>query len=119
MINAFSRARTSQQAITRTRGRIDAGLALEPKDARLIATRGELKAATGDPDGALADWREALELDDDIGALYSTAFLLEREGRLVEAAEAWRSIIAWNERHRFTADTEWPRRELNRISDLE
>lgn len=99
---------------------IDAGLALDPKDARLIATRGEVKAVTGDPDGALADWREALELDqDDIGALYSSAFLLEREGLLAEAADAWRSIIAWNEAHGFTADTEWPKRELKRISDLQ
>jgi tetratricopeptide (TPR) repeat protein len=98
---------------------IDDGLALEPADARLIATRGELKAATGDPEGALADWQRALELDeDDIGALYSTAFLLEREGRLAEAADAWRSIIDWSEARGFTLDTEWPRRELERLGDL-
>jgi tetratricopeptide (TPR) repeat protein len=97
---------------------IDAGLGIEPKDARLIEARGELKAATGDPGGALADWREALGLDpDDIGALYSSAFRLEREGRLAEAADAWRSIIAWNEARGFTADTEWPKRELKRIND--
>jgi tetratricopeptide (TPR) repeat protein len=102
------------------RAAIDSGLALEPKDARLIATRGELKAATGDPEGALADWREALELDhDDIGALYSSAFLLEREGRRAEAADAWRSIIAWNEAHGSTADSEWPKRELKRISAVQ
>lgn len=104
----------------KARGAIDAGLALEPQDTRLIATRGELHAATGNADDALADWREALELDhDDIGALYSSAFLFEREGRLAEAADAWRSIIAWNETHGFTADTEWPKRELKRISDVQ
>ena len=102
------------------RAAIDAGLALEPKDARLTAIRGELKAATGNADGALADWREALGLDqNDISALYSSAFLLEREGRLAEAADAWRSIIAWNERHCFNADMEWPKRELKRLSDLQ
>ena len=84
------------------------------------ATPGELKAATGDPDGALADWREAVDLDhDDIGALYSSAFLFEREGRLAEAVDAWRSIIAWNEAYGFTVDTEWPRRELKRISEVQ
>ena len=44
-----------------------------------------------------------LELEpEDIGALYSRAFLLEREGRLAEAADAWRSIIEWNEARGFT-----------------
>jgi len=50
-----------------------------------------VRAATGDPDGALADWRRALELDsENISGAYSSAFLLEREGRLEEAAAAWR-----------------------------
>jgi tetratricopeptide (TPR) repeat protein len=116
LANAYLAAGDHEKARTA----IDAGLALEPKDARLIETRGELKAATGDHEGALADWREALEFDhDDIGALYRSAFLLERERRLAEAADAWRSIIAWNEARGFTADTEWPKRELKRISDVQ
>jgi tetratricopeptide (TPR) repeat protein len=94
---------------------IEAGLTLAP-DAKLIADRGELKAATGDAAGALADWANALELDpDDIGALYSSAFLFERERRLDDAIEAWRSIIDWNEARGFTLDTEWPKRELERL----
>ena len=61
----------------------DAGLELAPEDAQLIAARGEAKAGLGDVEGALADWRRALELDaDDVAALYSSAFLLEREQRL-------------------------------------
>lgn len=37
--------------------------------------------------GALADWRRALEVDpDNIGPVYSSALLLEHEGRLQEAA---------------------------------
>jgi tetratricopeptide (TPR) repeat protein len=88
---ASSRGLTSRQPSRRTRRRRSTpGLTVEPDDARLLATHGELKAATGDPDGALADWQRALGLDhDDIGALYSTAFLLEREVRLAEAADAW------------------------------
>jgi Flp pilus assembly protein TadD len=55
----------------------------------LIAVRGEAKAGLGDAESALADWHRALELEpEDISALYSSAFLLEREGRLGEAAEA-------------------------------
>lgn len=97
---------------------IEAGLALAAGDAKLIADRGELKAATGDPDGALADWADALELDpNDIGALYSSAFLLEREGRIAEAIEAWRSIIEWSEERGNNLDTEWPKREIERLSN--
>lgn len=68
----------------------------------LLWARGEAKAWLRDPDGALADWRHAVQLDpEDIGAMYSSAFLLEREGRLAEAAETWREIIDWSE----TADS--------------
>lgn len=92
------------------------GLALEPDDQALIAERGEVKAATGDPDGALADWRLARELaPDDLGPLYSSAFLLEREGRLAEARDAWVEIIEWNEARGFTLQAEWPKRELQRL----
>jgi tetratricopeptide (TPR) repeat protein len=97
---------------------IEAGLALAAGDAKLIADRGELKAATGDPDGALADWADALDLDpNDIGALYGSAFLLEREGRIAEAIEAWRSIIEWSEERGNNLDTEWPKREIERLSN--
>jgi tetratricopeptide (TPR) repeat protein len=78
--------------------------------------RGEAKAGVGDPAGALADWSRALELEpEDIGALYSSAFLLEREGRLTEAGDAWRSIIEWNESRGFALQTEWPKHELERL----
>jgi cytochrome c-type biogenesis protein CcmH/NrfG len=57
-----------------------------------------------------------LELDpEDIGALYSSAFLLEREDRLDESAAAWQAIIDWNDAREQTLETEWPRRELERL----
>ena len=103
-------------AFGRARDTVEAGLALAPDDGPLVAMRGEAKAGLGDPEGALADWRRALELEpEDIGALYSSAFLLEREGRLAEAADAWRSIIAWNTSRGFTLQTAWPKRELERL----
>jgi tetratricopeptide (TPR) repeat protein len=95
------------------------GLALEPGDRVLIAARGEVKAATGDPDGALADWRRALELDpNDIEPLYSSAFLLEREGRLDEARDAWQAIVEWLEARGGKLQSEWPKRELLRLQTL-
>ena len=94
----------------------EAGLALAPDDAVLIAVRGEAKAGLGDAEGALSDWARALELDpEDIGALYSSAFLLEREDRLDESAAAWQAIIAWNEAREQALETEWPKRELERL----
>jgi regulator of sirC expression with transglutaminase-like and TPR domain len=57
---------------------IDAGLKLAPGDCKLLSDRGEVREALGDPDGALADWRRALELcPDDLGPAYSSAFLHE------------------------------------------
>jgi len=94
----------------------DAGIALAPQDAALTAARGEAKAGLGDVEGALADWRLALRLDpEDIAALYSSAFLLEREGRLRESAEAWQAIIDWCDARKLALDTEWPKRELERL----
>jgi tetratricopeptide (TPR) repeat protein len=96
-----------------------AGLALAPDDAVLCAARGEAKAGLGDVEGALADWQRALRLDgEDIGALYSSAFLLEREGRLEESIRAWQAIVAWNEARGLTLENEWPKRELDRLRQL-
>jgi hypothetical protein len=95
---------------------IDDGLACNREDPVLLGFRGETKAATDDPDGALADWRRALELDEeDIGPLYSQAFLLERDGRLDQAADAWRSIISWSDDRGYHPSVEWPKQELERV----
>jgi tetratricopeptide (TPR) repeat protein len=109
----LSHAYVTAHAYTRALEIVEAGLALVANDAVLIAARGEAKAGLGDAEGALADWRLALELDpEDIGALYSSAFLLEREDRL---AAAWQAIIDWNDARNETLDTEWLRRELERL----
>jgi tetratricopeptide (TPR) repeat protein len=104
-------------AHAKTNAVAEAGLARAPEDAALIALRGEAKAGLGDPGGALDDWARALELEpEDIGPLYSTAFLLEREGRPAEAADTWRRIIEWNESRAFRLQTVWPRQELDRLA---
>jgi hypothetical protein len=95
---------------------IEGGLDLAPDDAALMELRGDAKAGLGDPDGALADWRTAVEREpESIGGLYSTAFLLERENRMSEAVEAWGSIVEWNESRGFALQAEWPKRELDRV----
>jgi tetratricopeptide (TPR) repeat protein len=95
---------------------IEIGLDLAPDDPALIWCRGEVRAGMGDPEGALADWRRALELDsENLGPVYSSAFLLEREGRLQEAVDAWQFIIEWSEERGFTQDVEWPRQEIKRL----
>jgi tetratricopeptide (TPR) repeat protein len=95
---------------------VGAGLALAPDDRTLIECRGSVRAATGDPEGALADWRRAVELDpEQIGPIYGSAFLLEREGRLDEAAQAWRTIVDWHEERGDELHVGWPKRELARV----
>ncbi len=113
LANAYLEAGAHEKALAV----VEAGLELAPDDAVLVAVRGEAKAGLGDPEGALADWTRALELEpEDIGPLYSSAFLLEREGRLEEAVEAWRSIIDWNEARGYTLQAVWPRQELERLT---
>lgn len=98
---------------------VDTGLRLAPRDRRLIELRGDARAGLDDSEGALADWRLAVELDDaDISPLYSTAFLLERLDRTIEAIAAWRAILAWSQARGHTLDTHWPLREIQRLEAL-
>jgi len=98
---------------------IDDGLALAPDDAALVESRGAVRAGTGDPGGALDDWRRALELNpENLSSVYRSAFLLERQGRLGEAMEAWRYIIDWSDARGFSLDTGWPKQELERLRGL-
>ncbi|HEX9357855.1 MAG TPA: hypothetical protein VF933_29065 [Streptosporangiaceae bacterium] len=98
---------------------IDTGLGLAPGDPKLTYDRGEVKAARGDPQGALADWRRAHELDpEDFGPVYMSAFLLEHEGRLTEAIGAWRHILEYADAHGWELTAIWPRQELQRLQEL-
>jgi tetratricopeptide (TPR) repeat protein len=98
---------------------VAAGLELAHDDVGLTYYRGELKARRGDADGALADWRRAYELDpENLGPVYSSAFLLERHGRLTEAADAWRRIIAHATERGWELTAVWPRQELQRVLGL-
>jgi tetratricopeptide (TPR) repeat protein len=100
---------------------IDAGLEIAPDDPLLTELRGDLYAATGRPEDALANWRRAVALAPDdygISMRFSAAFLLERLGRLAEAAGEWRFIARWSEDHGDTIHIEWPRRELRRLETM-
>jgi len=98
---------------------IDTGLAIAPDDVNLICDRGEVSAHRGDPGGALADWRRAHELDpENFAPVYSSAFLLEREGRLAEAAQAWRHIVDYATEQGWDLTAAWPKQELQRVLGL-
>jgi len=95
---------------------IRAGLELARDDPSLTEQLGDLFAATGRPDDALACWQRAFTLGpDNLSPRYSTAFLLEGQDRLAEAAAEWRFIIGWCEEHGYAISAEWPRRELQRL----
>jgi len=101
------------------KGVIDTGLALAPDDPGLTSDRGEVKVHEGDVDGALSDWRRAHDLDpENFAPVYSSAFLLEREGRLAEAVEAWRHILDDATEHGWELTAAWPRQEIQRLLGL-
>jgi len=94
---------------------IRAGLAVAPDDPALVELEGDVYAATDRPDEALATWRRAFELapaDYGISMRFSQAFLLEKLGRLEEAADEWRYIISWSEADEDDIHIEWPRSTL-------
>jgi tetratricopeptide (TPR) repeat protein len=98
---------------------ISAGLQVAPDDPALTEQQGDLYAATGRPDEALASWRRAFALAteaDGISMRFSAAFLLERLGRLAEAAAEWRFIVGWMEERGETVHLDWPRQELHRLT---
>ena len=98
---------------------IETGLELAPGDWKFIADRGQVRAARGDTEGALADWRRAHDLDPaDFSTVYASAFLLEEAGRLAEAVGAWRQILAYSEAQGWDLDTGWPRQEIQRLEGL-
>jgi tetratricopeptide (TPR) repeat protein len=97
---------------------LDAGLERFPNDPGLIEEQGGLYAATRRYDDALACWRRAAGVAPDdygISMHHSAAFLLERLGRLAEAAAEWRFIVAWCEAHDAGIEALWPRQMLQRI----
>jgi tetratricopeptide (TPR) repeat protein len=95
---------------------VEGGLELAPDDPMLVEFRGDVRAGTGDPEAALADWRRALALNpENLSPVYSSAFLLEREGRLQEAVEAWSLIIDRCDARGWEMTAEWPRRQLQRL----
>lgn len=95
---------------------VEEGLARAPGDARLVELQGDVLARGGRSAAAMARWSEALRLDpENLSPRYSTVFALQREGRLEEAADEWRAILAWCEAHGAELDAEWPRRELARL----
>src|SRR5262245_10933895 len=98
---------------------IAAALELATGDAGLMCDQGEVKYRRGDLAGALADWRSAHELNpDNFAPVYFSAFLLERDGRLAEAADAWRYIIQNATERGWELTAVWPRQELERLQRL-
>jgi tetratricopeptide (TPR) repeat protein len=94
------------------------GLEVAPDDPSLIERQGDLHAATGRPDDALACWQRASALAPDdcgISMHYSAADLLEHQGRLAEAAREWRFIVDWCEERGYRLAADWPKRELQRL----
>jgi tetratricopeptide (TPR) repeat protein len=97
---------------------VEAGLELG-QDVGLLEQRGSVLAGQSHPEEALATWERVFQLDGErISARYSRAFLLERLGRLPDAAVEWQTIIAWLRERGYDIQAEWPERELARLQGV-
>jgi tetratricopeptide (TPR) repeat protein len=94
---------------------VESGLTLAG-DVGLLEQQGSVLAGQGDAEEALATWQRVFDLDPErVSARYSRAFLLERLGRLTEAAGEWEAIVAWLRERGYEIQAEWPERELARL----
>jgi tetratricopeptide (TPR) repeat protein len=73
---------------------VDAGLALAPDDRTLLEVRGQVRRRDQRSRGC-AGRLAPRGRPRHIGPVYSSAFLLERLGRLQEAVTAWEFIVEW------------------------
>jgi tetratricopeptide (TPR) repeat protein len=96
---------------------VEAGLALDEHDRFLLEARGSVLEGQGHTEEALAIWQAVFDRDPEqsISPRYSRVFLLQRLGRLPEAAAEWEAIITWLFEHDYTIQAEWPQRELARV----
>ncbi len=95
---------------------VETALEIKPDDPGLIENYGSVYAGLEEPEKALKYWDKAFELDsENISTRYSTAFLLEREGRLKEAIEQWNLIIKWLTERNYNENVDWPKQEIERI----
>jgi tetratricopeptide (TPR) repeat protein len=99
---------------------VEAGLEIDPNDRHLLEARGSVLEAQGRYEDALTTWKRAFELDQEasISPRFSRVFLLQRLGRLDEAAAEWETIIEWLVERDYTIEAEWPKRELERVRAL-
>jgi tetratricopeptide (TPR) repeat protein len=96
---------------------VDAGLALDPDDLRLLEARGSVLESQERYEEALATWKHAFDVAPDAGISprYSRMFLLQRLGRLDDAAAECEAIIEWLLERGYETEAEWPKRELARL----
>ena len=72
-------------------------LRLNPRDAIARSTVGNLRAQLGDPEGAIAEFRQLVELDaDNADAWFNLGYLLEGRDALLQAERALRRAVELN-----------------------
>ena len=86
-------------------------LAAAPEDVRAHRLLASAELAAGQYEQA----RRIVDAGLGLAPLHSIAFLLERQGRTGEAADAWRSILRWHEERGDSLGAEFPKRELARL----
>ena len=95
---------------------IDAGRRVKPSDWKFVYLLGEIRAKRGLTDEALTlfEWSHKLN-SDDLGSVYSQAFLLEEKERYQEAIEKWEYILAWHDRRGYQDYKDWGMKHIERV----
>lgn len=98
---------------------METALKLEPNDAALLSEAGYVLKAIGRYEEAIDFFDKSFALDsENASTLYGKACLYMDIGKFIESIRAWEDVIEWCNTHGFVEETEWPKREIERLQKL-
>jgi tetratricopeptide (TPR) repeat protein len=98
---------------------LEAALKLEPNDAALLSEAGYVLKAIGRYEEAIDFFNKSFAQNpENASTLYGKACLYMDIGKYKESIKAWEDVIEWCKKHGFGEETDWPKREIEKLQKL-